>query len=72
MNKAILCAVIVDQLEVAVNSASAAADQARDTATDKQNVAENKYDTLGLEAAYLAHGRSMISENFRSVFSPML
>ncbi|MFT6435009.1 MAG: transcription elongation GreA/GreB family factor [Candidatus Azotimanducaceae bacterium] len=58
MNKAILCAVIVDQLEVAVNSASAAADQARDTATDKQNVAENKYDTLGLEAAYLAHGQS--------------
>jgi transcription elongation GreA/GreB family factor len=58
MNKSILCAVIVDQLEVAVNSASAAADQARDTATDKQNVAENKYDTLGLEAAYLAHGQS--------------
>ena len=41
-----------------MNSASAAADQARATATDKQNIAENKYDTLGLEAAYLAHGQS--------------
>lgn len=58
MNKSRLCAVIVSQLEVAVSSASAAADQARATATDKQNVAENKYDTLGLEAAYLAHGQS--------------
>ncbi|MFT7220578.1 MAG: transcription elongation GreA/GreB family factor [Candidatus Azotimanducaceae bacterium] len=58
MNKSRLCAVIVSQLEVAVISASAAADQARATATDKQNIAENKYDTLGLEAAYLAHGQS--------------
>ena len=58
MNKSVLCAVIVSQLEAAVNFASAAADQARATATDKQNIAENKYDTLGLEAAYLAHGQS--------------
>jgi transcription elongation GreA/GreB family factor len=58
MDKSALCAVIVSQLEAAVNSASAAADQARATATDKQNIAENKYDTLGLEAAYLAHGQS--------------
>lgn len=35
-----------------------AADEARATATNKENVAENKYDTLGLEAAYLAHGQS--------------
>jgi len=58
MDKSVLCAVIVSQLEAAVNSASVAADQARATATDKQNIAENKYDTLGLEAAYLAHGQS--------------
>ena len=30
--------------------------QAHDAATHEENVAENKYDTLGLEAAYLAHG----------------
>lgn len=58
MNKSLLCSVIVSQLEAAVKFASAAADQARATATDKQNIAENKYDTLGLEAAYLAHGQS--------------
>ncbi|MFT4799570.1 MAG: transcription elongation GreA/GreB family factor [Candidatus Azotimanducaceae bacterium] len=58
MDKPVLCAVIVSQLEAAVNSASTAAEQARATATDKQNIAENKYDTLGLEAAYLAHGQS--------------
>jgi len=58
MNKLNLCSVIIGQLEAALKSASAAADQARATATDKQNIAENKYDTLGLEAAYLAHGQS--------------
>jgi len=58
MDKSALCAVIVSHLEAAVKYASAAADQARATATDKQNIAENKYDTLGLEAAYLAHGQS--------------
>lgn len=58
MDKSVLCKVIVCQLEAAVDFASAAADQARATATDKQNIAENKYDTLGLEAAYLAHGQS--------------
>lgn len=58
MNKLDLCTVIISQLEAALDSTSAAADQARATATDKQNIAENKYDTLGLEAAYLAHGQS--------------
>ena len=31
---------------------------AHEAATNKNNIAENKYDTLGLEAAYLAHGQS--------------
>lgn len=35
-----------------------AAVDAHQIATHKENVAENKYDTLGLEAAYLAHGQS--------------
>ena len=35
-----------------------AAQQAYETATNKENKAENKYDTLGLEAAYLAEGQS--------------
>ena len=35
-----------------------AAKQAHDAATNDESVAENKYDTFGLEASYLAHGQS--------------
>ncbi|MFT5209278.1 MAG: hypothetical protein ACI9CE_001000 [Flavobacterium sp.] len=45
-------------LERILLNASRAVDQAHATATHSENVAENKYDTLGLEAAYLAHGQS--------------
>ena len=45
-------------LEQILLNATKAADQAHATATHSENVAENKYDTLGLEAAYLAHGQS--------------
>jgi hypothetical protein len=57
-NKTLLLEQIVAVLEAAYESAVEAANQARDTATNGENVAENKYDTLGLEAAYLAHGQS--------------
>lgn len=49
---------ILNKLDSDLALAIAAAERARDTATDKENIAENKYDTLGLEAAYLAHGQS--------------
>ncbi len=45
------------QLTTLIDVAKAAAKRAHDTATDDENVAENKYDTLGLEAAYLAQGQ---------------
>jgi hypothetical protein len=35
-----------------------AAKQAHEAATNEESVAENKYDTFGLEASYLAHGQS--------------
>ncbi|MGB0781866.1 MAG: transcription elongation factor GreAB [Marinomonas sp.] len=35
-----------------------AAKQAHDAAINEESVAENKYDTFGLEASYLAHGQS--------------
>lgn len=35
-----------------------AARAAHETATHEENIAENKYDTLGLEAAYLATGQA--------------
>jgi len=58
MNKSLLLDAIVGEITFALNSSLAAAEEARATATNKENAAENKYDTLGLEAAYLAHGQS--------------
>ncbi len=58
MNKQLLHDKIIQVLEEAHQSATAAALQAHDTATNKASVAENKYDTFGLEASYLAHGQA--------------
>ncbi|MDN3377570.1 MULTISPECIES: GreA/GreB family elongation factor [unclassified Pseudoalteromonas] len=45
-------------LEAQLATAQAAAKTAHDAATHEENIAENKYDTLGLEAAYLAQGQA--------------
>ncbi len=58
MDKPSLLSEIVSAITFALNNSLAAAEEARETATNKENAAENKYDTLGLEAAYLAHGQS--------------
>ena len=58
MDKSLLLDAIVGEITSALNNSLAAAEEARATATNKENAAENKYDTLGLEAAYLAHGQS--------------
>lgn len=50
---------IIQQLEVALDEAKEAADQAHSNATHSESAAETQYDTLGLENAYLAHGQSM-------------
>lgn len=65
INKESLRNVIIRALEKDLNTASAAADTARDTATSKETVAENKYDTFGLEASYLAHGQSKRVHEFQ-------
>ncbi|TDR76054.1 GreA/GreB family elongation factor [Photobacterium lutimaris] len=49
---------ILADLQQAYQSALHAADQAHSAATDDQSVAETQYDTLAIEAAYLAHGQS--------------
>jgi len=49
---------ILTALETLYQDAFDAAMRAYDTATDDENEAENKYDTLGLEASYLAQGQS--------------
>lgn len=42
-----------------------AAQTAHEAATHEENIAENKYDTLGLEAAYLATGQARRADAIR-------
>jgi len=58
MNKRALIKKILDQLTADLEVYFRAAHAARAEATHEQNKAENKYDTRGLEASYLAHGQS--------------
>ena len=58
MNKSLLLKSILAELNHLHQGAIDAAQRAYDTATDEENEAENKYDTMGLEASYLAHGQS--------------
>ena len=59
MNKKLLAETLLIALSDVHQSAVDAAKRAHDTATDNENIAENKYDTLALEAAYLAQGQSL-------------
>lgn len=58
MNKRALIKKIVAQLTAELEVIFRAAHAAHAEATHEQNKAENKYDTRGLEASYLAHGQS--------------
>ena len=58
MTKAQLLQAIIDRLLADVELYAKAARAARAEATDEQSKAENKYDTRGLEASYLARGQS--------------
>jgi len=49
---------VLEQLAEDLLRVEQAARAAHETATHEENVAENKYDTLGLEAAYLATGQA--------------
>lgn len=65
MNKAHLLQAIIEQLRDALAQAERAALTAYETATHEENIAENKYDTLGLEASYLAAGQAKRVEEIR-------
>ena len=58
INKHSLHKTIETQLSILLTNATNAAIQAYETATHEENKAENKYDTLGLEASYLAQGQA--------------
>ena len=58
MNKKTLVEKIIAQLVEEAESYARSARASQAEATDEQSKAENKYDTRGLEASYLAHGQS--------------
>ncbi|MBH9395035.1 transcription elongation factor GreAB [Pseudomonas aeruginosa] len=65
MDKKQLLHLIMQALAADLDAAVRAAQTAHESATHEENVAENKYDTLGLEAAYLAAGQSRRVEEIR-------
>jgi hypothetical protein len=62
MNKAKLLAQIVARLQSEMDLLTQAALSTHAEATDEENKAEDKYDTRGLEASYLAIGQSKAAE----------
>lgn len=62
MNKRDLLAAITTRLAADLETITAAARATHAEATDEENKAEDKYDTRGLEASYLAHGQSKAAE----------
>ena len=65
MDKTLLLQDVLTHLQADLEQASLAALTAHEAATHEENVAENKYDTLGLEAAYLASGQARRVEELR-------
>ena len=65
MNKPFVHQLILDKLRIDLDIAERAAQTAYETATHEENIAENKYDTLGLEASYLAAGQAKRVEEIR-------
>lgn len=58
MNKQLLLEALLIELNRVHQVAVDAVKRAHATASDKANIPENKYDTLALEAGYLAQGQS--------------
>ena len=58
MNKPLLIQQILATLAAELATCTRSARSAHADATDEQNKAENKYDTRGLEASYLARGQA--------------
>ena len=65
MNKQTVLQAIIDKLKVDLGVAQRAAQTAYETATHEENIAETQYDTLGLEASYLAAGQARRVEEIR-------
>ena len=69
MDKFLLKQQVLERLAEDLLQTEQAARVAHETATHEENIAENKYDTLGLEAAYLATGQAQRAEAIRLVMA---
>ncbi|QHF43910.1 transcription elongation factor GreAB [Pseudomonas sp. S35] len=65
MNKHAVLQLILEKLCADLDVAQRAAQTAYETATHEENIAQNKYDTLGLEASYLAAGQAKRVEEIK-------
>jgi transcription elongation GreA/GreB family factor len=69
MDKFLLKQQVMERLAQDLLLAEQAVRTAHETATHEENIAENKYDTLGLEAAYLAAGQARRAEAIRQAMA---
>ncbi len=69
MDKFLLQQQVLERLAADLLQAEQAAQVAHEAATHEENIAENKYDTLGLEAAYLATGQARRAEAIRQAMA---
>ena len=65
MDKFLLQHRVLERLAEDLLQVEQAVRAAHETATHEESIAENKYDTLGLEAAYLATGQARRAEAIR-------
>ena len=69
MDKSLLQQQVLERLAEDLLQTEQAVRAAHETATHEENIAENKYDTLGLEAAYLATGLARRAEAIRQAMT---
>jgi transcription elongation GreA/GreB family factor len=69
MDKFALRQQVLDRLAEDLLQAEQAVRAAHEAATHEENIAENKYDTLGLEAAYLATGQARRAQAIRQALA---
>ena len=69
MDKLLLQQLVLKRLAEDLLQVEQAARVAHEAATHEENIAENKYDTLGLEAAYLAAGQTRRAEAIRQAMA---
>lgn len=69
MNKKAILDLIVDTLQRDLCALQEAVQLAHDSATHAESKAENKYDTRGLEASYLAHGQAQRAEQIATALA---